>query len=120
MEQYKPAIDYTWNDEPLENILERHKQWVETKGIEGDRAIVTGANLTQINLEYADLRASIFEDSDFSGGNLLSVTFRGAKLRRTSFARALLQWAVLRFSDMTEADFSEADLYNALNFMFRI
>jgi uncharacterized protein YjbI with pentapeptide repeats len=86
---------------------------VETKGLDGTRAVITKADLKSINLEYADLRASIFEGTDFSEGNLLTVTFRGSNLRNTSFARAYLNWAVLRFCDLTAADFTEADLRNS-------
>jgi len=112
MGTYNPPIDYEWNGIRLDIFLEKHKQWVETKGIEGDRAIVTKADLRAIDLEYADLRAAIFEGTDFSDGNLFSITFRGTNLRKASFARANVSWGVLRYADLTEADFSEADLRN--------
>jgi len=110
MAENRPPMDYAWQGKSLDSFIEEHKQWVETKGIDGERAVIVGADLTGVNLEYADLRASIFEECNFTEANLLSVTFRGASLRKSLLVRASMRWAILRFSDLAGADFSEADL----------
>ena len=44
MPQHKPIMDFAFNGIPLERFLEDHKRWVETKGIEGERAVLSGGS----------------------------------------------------------------------------
>jgi len=97
MPQYKPIMDFFLNDVPLERFLEDHKRWVETKGIEGERAVLSGGSLGKANLEYADLRAAILAEVDLGEANLMNVTLRGAKLPKAALPKSNLKWAILRY-----------------------
>ena len=46
----------------LNQILERHKLWYQTNGVQGKRANLTGANLEGANFFYAILTNAILPD----------------------------------------------------------
>ena len=49
----------------LKEILKQHKLWLETNGLEGERAELQDANLSWANLSRVNLC-----DADFRGANL--------------------------------------------------
>ena len=46
----------------LNKTLERHKLWIETNGVQGQRANLQGADLTGANLQGADLTGAILPE----------------------------------------------------------
>lgn len=64
-------MEYT--KEKLKIILEDHKLWIESGGTQGNRANLTGADLTDSYLQWAML----------AGANLTKATLDGAKLTRS-------------------------------------
>jgi uncharacterized protein YjbI with pentapeptide repeats len=76
----------------LHEILEQHQKWVESHGIEGNKA-----DLTRVNLEGWDLSRKDLRDAQMGGSNL-----RGANLQG-----AALNGAILHEADLQDADLSE-------------
>jgi hypothetical protein len=58
---------------------------------------------------YVEPDANGFEGADLSGLSAIGIK----NLRGTSFRRAVLYWANLQLSDLSECDFEEADLRGA-------
>ena len=70
----------------LERILVNHEKWLNGKG--GERADLSGVDLSEADLSYADLR-----DADLSGVNLRNAKLHcanlsGAKPERSGFERS--------------------------------
>ena len=74
----------------LNLILEQHKLWIETNGVQGTRANLVGADLTGANLRDAYL-----EDADLRRANLSDANLTGANLRDAYLKDAILRGAVL-------------------------
>jgi uncharacterized protein YjbI with pentapeptide repeats len=81
-----------FGDPELDEIVEGHREWVESRGEFGRKADLVGANFEKADLMGAELQ----------GANLLRANLRGADL--------LL--ADLRGACLIEADLSEANLVN--------
>ena len=85
----------------LSAILERHKQWLETKGSAGEKAVLRGWDLSgknfqgktldQADLSQADLREANLADADLSGAQLQGANLAGTKLRDAILAGADLR-----------------------------
>ena len=74
----------------LNLILEQHKLWIETNGVQGTRANLVGADLTGANLRDAYL-----EDADLRRANLSDANLTGVNLRVANLKDAILRGAVL-------------------------
>ena len=74
----------------LKEILEQHKLWVETNGMQGQYANLGGANLGGANLENAHL-----ECANLEGANLEFARLHGANLYGAILKDAILRGAVL-------------------------
>ncbi len=90
----------------LLRVLAGHHRWVEDG--HGDRAQLTGLDLTGTslrnrNLSFADLNDADLAGADLRDSNLSSANMRGAGLRD----------ADLRGADLRNADLSDADLRGA-------
>lgn len=81
--------------EKLREVLEAHKQWLNSVGKSGEKADLRGANLLGANLCEADLR-----EADLCGADLSNADLRYADLRE----------ADIRGADLSNADLSNADL----------
>ena len=79
-------------------ILEDHKKWVESEGIEGKKA-----NLYEANLQEATL----------SSANLQKAWLMKANLQEASLVKANLQQADLGHANLQQADLYEANLSKA-------
>ena len=79
-------------------MLSSHEQWVNSGGMQGKRADLSGATLRGAYLSGADLRKA---------------TLRGANLRGADLSRADLRLATLREADLSRTDLSGADLSGA-------
>ena len=84
----------------LKEILDQHKIWIESNGVQGKCADLENAYLCGANLINADLGGAILCIANLQGANL-----RGAKL-----TGANLYGASLRDADLTGANLSGANL----------
>ena len=101
----------------LNKILSNHKLWLmdESNGIRAD--------LSGVDLEYADLDGTDLRDANLSGANLRGADLRsanlwyadlrGADLRDASLGCADLGYADLGGANLSSADLSGADLRDA-------
>jgi len=79
-----------FGDPELDEIVEDHRAWVESRGAAGKKADLIGAN--------------------FEGADLMGAELPGANLLRANFKGADLLLADLRGASLIEADLSEANL----------
>ena len=105
----KPHLQ-NMSPEDLSSILEEHRLWLDTDGVEGQRADLSGAIFVGVDLSGANLRRAIItganllranlsdaniQDADLSSANLNEANCRGAILRGASLAGAKIQNALL-------------------------
>jgi len=81
----RPALREV-SPEELAKILEAHRKWVESEGKEGERADLSGANLSgaylfRANLQWAPLREANLQGAELWGANLQGANLRGANLQ---------------------------------------
>ena len=79
----------------LNKTLERHQLWIETNGVQGKLAVLTGENLCYANLYGADLRDADLSDADLNCANLSYADFGGANLNGANLNGANLSNAIL-------------------------
>ena len=98
----------------LNKILSNHKLWLmdESNGI---RADLSGVDLEYANLDGADLRdanlsGANLSGADLGGANLWYADLRGADLRDTNLGCADLGYADLGGANLSGADLDGADL----------
>lgn len=101
-------------DWAFEEALAAHKEWVETSGAAGKKAVLAGAKhegaeLVGVNLRYADLE----------GANLKEADLLLADLRDSCLARANLQEACLVGANLEGANLEEAQLESAMGLVPR-
>lgn len=94
--------------EELNEILRKHKLWLDGKK-GGERADLTEANLTGLDLTKADLTWANFTGADLSRAN-----FTGADLSWAKFKRADLTGAVLTRANLYTANLTDAKLTRAV------
>jgi len=87
MGSYRTVLDFSWKGIPLNKVLENHKIWIETKGIEGEKAVLTGADLQEINLEYTDLRAAVISEVNLRKANLINISLRGLTKKSNTYRK---------------------------------
>ena len=87
----------------LQEILQKHKKWLDGDNIEGVKANLRNANLRDANLRNANLRDANLRAADLSNANLRDVDLRGANL----------YGANLRGADLRDANLRGANLYGA-------
>ena len=101
--------------EQLNEILTKHAEWVNSYGVKGARADLSGADLRGANLSGADLRGVSLNDANlwyvnFRHANLESVNLKGANLSDANLRGADLSYASLRGTNLWSADLSNANL----------
>ena len=119
--------------EELNDVLEKHKRWLDTDGKEGERADLSytdlrGFNLTRVNLAGADLSYtnlqstnlwnSILDGVDMTGSNMVGSSLTNAYLATANLHKVNLEGADLRgakliYSNLRSADLMYADLQAA-------
>ena len=92
----------------LKKILEQHKLWVETNGMQGQRA-----NLNCANLKGADLGDANLNCASLRGANLLDANLTGAKLNGANLEGANLTGAKLNGANLEGANLTRANLKGA-------
>ena len=97
----------------LEEILEAHRKWVKSKGRQGKRADLGGANLRGADLRGADCRAANLHGANLHGADLRAVDFQGANLHGADLREVFLSAANLNGADLRGADLRGADLFAA-------
>ena len=113
----------------LKNILKQHKIWLETNGVQGTCASLTGANLQgaylgganlqgaylgDANLSGATLEGATLTDAYLGGANLTVANLSGANLTGAYFHGANLSDLNLHGANLTGADLEGADLSGAI------
>ena len=78
----------------LKQVLDQHKLWLETNGVQG---------------QYANLRGANLEGANLSGADLYGANLTGADLRHVN-----LYYADLRYANLTGADLRYANLTNTI------
>jgi len=108
--------DWTWRDRDgnvrtkreLTQILLDHRKWNWTDGTEGQRANLSGVDLTEADLGRAGLN-----EANLSGANLRGADLLRANLRKANLSGASLSFATLSFANLSEANLSGANLQEA-------
>ena len=93
--------------EKLEKILEKHVKWLNNE-LDGERANLSGADLSWANLNEADLSWA-----NLSGANLSAADLSRANLSRANLSEANLSVANLRGANLSGASLSGANLEEA-------
>jgi uncharacterized protein YjbI with pentapeptide repeats len=94
-------------------ILQAHSKWLESNGIEGEKANLCGANLREANLRGANLRGANLRGANLCGADLREANLCGADLREANLREADLRGANLRGANLCGADLREANLREA-------
>ena len=102
----------------LNKILERHQLWIETNGVQGERADLRVANLYAANLRGANLHGANLSyanltDADLEGANLTDAKLQDAKLQDAKLWGANLKGANLKGANLEGANLRGADLGGA-------
>ena len=97
----------------LNQILDQHKLWIESSGVQGERAYLVGANLRDANLKGADLEDANLTGAYLDGANLLDAKLTGAYLEGAYLRDACLRDAYLEGANLRDANLSRADLTGA-------
>jgi len=93
----------------LAEILDQHKQWVESGGESGARADLTGVNLAKADLTGINLQGSILHRVNMAGADLSMANLRGASLVRASLQNSNLLGTELRGANLMGANVYGAD-----------
>ncbi|HUJ33155.1 MAG TPA: pentapeptide repeat-containing protein [Candidatus Acidoferrum sp.] len=103
-----PSIPLAASDWALEERLAGHKEWVESRGVGGNKANfagarLEGAELIGVNLRYADL-----QDANLKGADLLLADMRDACMVRTDLQESCLVGANLEGANLEGASLDTA------------
>ena len=82
----------------LQEILQKHKKWLDGDNIEGVKADLRGADLRNADLRGADLRNANLRDANLCAADLSGADLRNANLRNANLRGANLRGANLDFS----------------------
>lgn len=104
----EPGID-------IPAILESHALWLTSRGAQGEKASLPGANLSGVDMAEANLASANLRDADLQDCNLAGVNFedadlRGANLSGSNLAGAELSHIKLRHASLKAAQLPEAIL----------
>ena len=87
----------------LQEILDQHRLWLETNGVQGKLANLEGADLRGADLRGADLRGADLRFANLTRANLYRADLRFANLTRANLAGANLRGANLRGANLKDA-----------------
>jgi len=93
----------------LAEILDQHKQWVESGGESGARADLTGVNLAKADLTGVNLQAAVLHRVILTGADLSMANLRGASLVRANLQNTNLLGTELRGANLMGANVYGAD-----------
>ena len=92
----------------LKSILAEHKIWIQSNGVQGQRADLRGANLGG-----ADLRGAYLYRADLRGANLICAYLTHADLTHADLTHADLTGAHLEGANLWGANLWDANLWDA-------
>jgi uncharacterized protein YjbI with pentapeptide repeats len=95
-------------DWALEEKLASHKEWIDSQGVAGQKADLSGANLEGAELVGVNLRFAEFHDANLKAADLLLADLRDACLMRTNLEEACLVGANLEGANLEGADLETA------------
>jgi hypothetical protein len=111
------------DDRELKSVLIAHHEWLDSGGIEGERADFSGRHLIGADLRNIDLTGALFSDAVLwdakLGGAVLSeadftnCNLRGASFVETNLRNATLHNTILIGTDLTGAHMGGASLAGA-------
>lgn len=79
----------------IKNILQQHKSWLESAGIQGARADFSGSYLKCVDFRAADLRNADLSCADLCNADLTGADLIGADLRGANLIDAIVDNAKL-------------------------
>ena len=94
----------------LNKVLDQHKTWVDTDGLDGKRANLSNADLHNAYLHDTDLSKADLSGADLSDVSLRYANLCGANLRHAYLRNANLGGANLGSADLRDANLSGANL----------
>ena len=97
----------------LKEILDQHRLWIETNGVQGERADLRVANLYAANLEGANLYAANLTGANLTGADLEGADLEGADLESARLHGANLNCANLNCANLGGANLEGANLEGA-------
>src|SRR5580693_1489104 len=97
----------------LAEILDQHKQWVESGGESGVKADLTGINLAKADLTGVNLQGAHLHRVNLAGADLSMANLRGASLVRSN-----LESVNLLGTELRGANLMGANLYGAEGLWF--
>ena len=108
------------NGKTLEEILENHLHWLkqDVDGWEEMRANLDGADISNTDLRFANLKYAILNDINFyksnlRGANLCTTSLQHTNLSYADFRGATLNDTYIFNSNFAHADFGDASLIGA-------
>ncbi len=92
----------------LAELLQKHREWVESQGCEGSRLDLSRANLVGVDLAGANLQGAILHKTNLRGADLSLADLRGASLVQANLQAADLLGTELRGADLQGANLGGA------------
>lgn len=93
----------------LAEVLDQHKQWVESGGEAGTKADLCGINLAKADLTGVNLQGAHLHRVNLMGADLSMANLRGASLVRSNLQNANLLGTELRGANLMGANLYGAD-----------
>lgn len=93
----------------LAEVLDQHKQWVESGGESGVKADLCGINLAKADLTGVNLQGAHLHRVNLMGADLSMANLRGASLVRSNLQNANLLGTELRGANLMGANLYGAD-----------
>jgi len=93
----------------LAEILDQHKQWVESGGETGVKADLSGISLAKADLTGVNLQGAHLHRTNLAGSDLSMANLRGASLVRANLQNANLLGTELRGANLMGANVYGAD-----------
>ena len=93
----------------LAEILDQHKIWVESGGESGEKADLSGVNLSKADLTGVNLQGAHLHRTNLVGADLSMANLRGASLVRADMRNANLLGTELRGANLMGANAYGAD-----------
>ena len=97
----------------LKEILDQHRLWIVTNGVQGERAIIIDADLRGADLRGADLRNARLYRADLKSVNLTHANLKSADLDSANLSGANLSGANLSGANLCGANLYDANLTGA-------
>src|SRR5579871_3898251 len=91
-----------------QEILDLHRQWIDSKGSEGQAADLSRVNLEGTDFTDAMLRGADLNQAVLRGADLLLADLQGASLLQTDLSDANLLGTKFREADLQGAKFTGA------------